>query len=325
MKNPAVKLVFLVLILSLLVACDGQDAQKSPLPEAAVENPVSPKDTEAPQENPVVTDESFIEGFRALLPTVPGIEDIEVLVKELSAHSHELSKEAVSESLGLIKTVQDSALENHPDYGGVSDSLAASLFEKGSLKTILENPSLLENPVLEEEIRTYQDNFFTIDTAEGMFYLVVDFHRYLAFKDEITREYLSYLEIMARELDNPTFRDAAMTIGLDTLWDRVTAVEEHLRHHQDNEDLPWYYQTLLYALIYGGNNTPVYAYDTGRMSQERIDFYQTHSLPAASPLYEDFEAFKAAVKKSDYLYTEAVENTRTKIMETFEATYSISY
>jgi hypothetical protein len=320
MKTTTRSLLVFSMILLLFTACAGTPAAEPPAPSP------EPMTTKPGQEDPApetseIADEAFLAELAGLVPPTPSHEDIEALTSALEGALDSLSPEAVSQSLHLIKSVQDQALENHPAYGGVSPHLAEALFDSGNLSAVLADPSLLENPTLEEEVLAYQKNYFTIATAEGMYYLMVDFHRYLTFEEQVTPETLTYLEIMAEELDHPTFRDAAMVIDLDTLWKRVLAVDAYLADRPSNEDIRLYYQTLLYALIYGGNNTPVYDYTTETMTPDRIAFYDTRSLPENSPLFEAFEAFKEAAKASDYRYSEPVESSRTRIMVTFESSY----
>jgi len=313
MKTTTRSMLTFGMALLLFTACAGPPADEPTAPSTPSPTTETDKQPPAP-ETSEAADEAFLAELAGLIPPTPSHEDIEALTAMLEEDLHSLSPEAVSQGLYLIKSVQDQALENHPAYGGVSPPLAEALLNSGNLSAVLADPSLLEDPALEEEILTYQKNYFTIATAEGMYYLMVDFHRYLAFKEQVTSETLTYLEIMAEELHHPTFRDAAMVIDLDTLWKRVLAVDAYLADSPTNEDVRLYYQTLLYALIYGGNNTPVYDYTTEAMTPERIAFYNTRSLPEASPLFEAFEAFKEAAKASDYRYSESMESSRTRIM-----------
>ncbi|SCZ77702.1 hypothetical protein [Acidaminobacter hydrogenoformans] len=341
------KLIFVVLsvfIFSLALTACGGNAETPPDSQVPPEEPgVNIPDPKDEPEEPEVPDASneeaqkkTIEDFEKYLLDYPGIEGIATLATIVEAQIETLSPEYADQMLSLFEGAQIKALERDANYGAVSDALAAKLFEREifnreALNMVIETPSSLGDQALSDEIQAYREAYFTVETQEGMYYLVIDYDQYMNYLPGLGDWFAGYLKSMARELSARTFSDAAMIISLDEMWGRVTAVEA-LLSQMDNTQLPealrsshqnlqHYFVMLMNALVYGGNNTPVYAYDTNTMTEARIRFYDAHEFPSQTPLYESFEAFKATAKEEGYKLTDRVNSAREAIFDVVEAVY----
>lgn len=280
--------------------------------------------------------QQILESFKQSIAENPGIEGMDALAVILTDQIESLSPEFAERFLSLFETAQIKALEQDERYGGVSDGLAAKLYEdklfaKDDLTKLMDDPKSIDDVALTDEIQGYKNAFYTIETQEGMYYLVVDYNNYLAYQAQVGDWYSEYLKVMARELSAKTFSDAAMVISLDEMWERVTAAESLLSRVQNetlsveleesHQRLQQYFVMMMNALIYGGNNTPVYAYDTNAMSEERITFYESHAFGSKSPIYNAFEAFKQIAREDGYKLSDRVNAARTTIFDVVEEVY----
>lgn len=333
LKTTSVLAVAL-LTAAALTAC-GSNTETPPVdqtPPSEVESPSN----ETPAGLSEAKQQQILDAFKQSIAENPGIEGMDELAVNLTDQIESLSPEFTDRLLSLFETAQIKALEQDERYGGVSDGLAAKLYEnkifaKADLTKLMDDPQSIGDAALTEEIQGYKNAFYTIETQEGMYYLVVDYNKYLVYQTQVSEWYSEYLEVMARELSAKTFSDAAMVIPLDEMWERVTAAESLLFRVQNetlsieledvHQRLQQYFVMMMNALVYGGNNTPVYAYDTNAMSEERITFYESHAFDSESPIYNAFEAFKQVAREEGYKQSERVNAARTAIFDALEEAY----
>ena len=77
-----------------------------------------------------------------------------------------------------------------------------------------------------------------METAEGMFFPVIDYEfyrRYLAYLDSDFRE---YIEIMSLESSEPPAKDAALVIGWDEVIERALRQEKFLISFPESSKVP---------------------------------------------------------------------------------------
>jgi hypothetical protein len=310
----------------ILQGCTAKETEVPPVTKTPAETETTP-----PEVGSEIVDlakqEEIVLYFVADAADLNKIADMHILVGSMMKDIKKLSPSNATRMLGILETEQLTAIQNDAAFGNVSEALTAKLFGMSDLKSVLANPDSLGDQALIDELKAYQNDFYTVDTQEGMFYLVVDYNKYLDYKDLVTEVYRRYLEIMAREQSGRTFSDAAMIISLEELWTRVQSVDKLLMDFPELEpasakvNLEQYYILLLNALVFGGDNTPVYDYGTKTMKEARVEFYKTHSFDEKSPMNESFEAFKAIAASENYKLTDQVEAARKVIFDTFKKAY----
>lgn len=334
--NPKAASLIAVALLSLaaLTAC-GADNETPPIDQTPP-NEVETPSNETPAGLSEAEQQHSLDAFKQAIAENPGREGIDDLALILTDRIESLSPEFAERLLSLFETAQVKALEQDERYGGVSDALAAKLYEdklftKADLTKLMNAPASIGDEALAEELQGYIDAYYTIETQEGMYYLVVNYDQYLTYASLIDPWYLDYLKLMARELSAKTFSDAAMVIPLDEMWERVTTAESLLSKVEgealsaelsgSHQRLKQYFVMMMNALVYGGNNTPVYAYDTNAMSEERIAFFETHAFEPESPIYEAFETFRKVAREDGYKHSDRVDTARKAIFEAIEEAY----
>lgn len=328
--------VIAVTLLSLvaLTACGAEP--KTPPVDQTPPNEVESPSNETPVGLSEAEQQQSLDDFKQAVSDNPGIEGMDELAVILTNQIESLSPPYAERLLSLFESAQIKALKQDERYGGVSDALASKLYEnkiftKDDLTSLMSDPASIGEDTLAQEIQGYKDAFYTIETQEGMYYLVVDYNSYLTYQSQVGEWFREYLNSMARELSAKTFSDAAMVIPLEEMWERVTAVESLLAKVENEtlEDdlngslqrLQQYFVMLMNALVYGGNNTPVYAYDTQSMSDERIIFFEAHAFGSESPLYDAFETFKKIAREESYKQTESVDAARKAVFDAVEDNY----
>lgn len=121
------------------------------------------------------------------------------------------------------------------------------------------------------------DGGFKLVALEGSFYPYIDYEFLKKYSDNISPEYLDYVNIMATESNKIFSRDAALTISWDELALRLINCEEFLVSYPSDSirkkavgDL---YMNYLVSYIIGQNNTPTYSYENKEIKPEVLESY----------------------------------------------------
>lgn len=131
----------------------------------------------------------------------------------------------------------------------------------------------LRNPITPEDIAALQDEaskqlaldaiagLYKLISGEGVVVPIVDYRALLQFKPVLSEATGAYLELMARESDEPVISDAAIVIPWSELGERAVAAEHYLIDYPDSlyyEKMMIEYQSYLWRFLNGSDNTYVF-------------------------------------------------------------------
>jgi hypothetical protein len=122
---------------------------------------------------------------------------------------------------------------------------------------------------LRDALLAVRDGGYRVDTAEGMYYPVIDYGRYRKYRGAVTDDLAAYIDLMAVESDRAPAKDAALVIGWDEVVRRALAQEGYLKAYEDSPrstDVKHLYARYLTFVFYGANNTPLFSYDSQTMN-----------------------------------------------------------
>lgn len=190
-----------------------------------------------------------------------------------------------------------------------SDELNAAI-NQYSVADLTDLRNVKEDAVL-ELIRSVLGDGFRLSSSEGMIYPEIDFPGILArFGPQATEPMNTYLAIMARETERHFGKDAALTIGLDELGERLAAIEKFVGSNprfpriEEVGRLEAYY---LSAFLLGLNNTPAFSYETGRLNEPFLKSYRSalQRFPGTR-LAEQVSNYLDVLEKNEFRKTEEV-------------------
>ncbi|WP_232289049.1 hypothetical protein [Paenibacillus sp. Aloe-11] len=122
-----------------------------------------------------------------------------------------------------------------------------------------------------------RDAGFKLETAEGMFYPVINYEKYTVFSKYTTADIRSYIHIMAIESGQAAIKDGALRIGYQQLAGRVLAQEAFLNqypHSNRTKAVKSLYEMYYFYTFYGTNNTPLFDYETKKIQPNAKKGYQ---------------------------------------------------
>lgn len=168
------------------------------------------------------------------------------------------------------------------------------------------------------------DNGYKIETAEGFFFPVIDYTFMLKYKPALTPDIADYLEIMAVESDIAPMKDAALMIGWDEVIRRALRQERYLKEHPNSSRAQAMVELLeryVSFAIFGGNNTPLFSYQTKEIVPEAKRAYLTRDWDRESGVFSAvMEEYLEVLEANSYRLTPEVEAYRDKVFENTQET-----
>ena len=157
------------------------------------------------------------------------------------------------------------------------------------------------------------DGGYRVDTAEGMYFPVVDYGRYRQYREIVTADLAAYIELMAVESDRAPAKDAALVIGWNEIVRRALAQETFVRTYEDSpraRDVSNLYRRYLSFVFFGANNTPLFAYDSLLMNAEARTAYTAAASGGDSRLGGRLREYMDLLAKKGYRVDAEVEEYR---------------
>lgn len=159
-----------------------------------------------------------------------------------------------------------------------------------------------------------RDGGYKIDTAEGMFFPMIDYGLYKKFSPYVTPDIKEYIEIMSVESDQPPARDAALVIGWDEVVRRAVSQESFINTHKDSsrlDSIKQLYNKYVDFSFYGTNNKPLFSYDTKKLAPGVKEAYAGAAGNSENSNFSRaLKDYLAVIEKSGYKLTDEVDSYR---------------
>jgi hypothetical protein len=185
-------------------------------------------------------------------------------------------------------------------------------------KKDINDPKNMETEALKTLIGETMKSGYKVETAEGMFYPVIDYSFYKSYSKYLPGDLNSYIEIMSVESDRVPAKDAALVIGWDELIERALKQEAFIKKYADSSKLPEVselYKKYKTFTFLGLNNTPLFSYEGNvmvegaKLAYENVDFTTDDSQ-----LKKDLKDFMVLLVDSNYKLTPEIDKFRKAII-----------
>ena len=306
MKKSIRKITNISLILILLLAVGGcANNGSTPSPE--------PAEQQASQAA-AVREQAVIDNFNALRQkaevTVPEI--IEYIDGNIAA----VSQAGAATMIIGLEAVQQEQLPKLQDKFGDNEAVQKALaksYKNGLTSQAISN---IENKEARDLLLETQGSGFKIETAEGMYFPVIDYAFYNKYRNAVAQDIVAYIDIMAVESDKTPVKDAALMISWSEIIKRAKTQEQFIKDYANSakiEDMRQLLKRYSVFALYGANNTPLFSYDTKQMVPEARKTYAQMEFDAASGSFSKvMNGFLAELKKNEYKLTAEIQEYRNK-------------
>jgi hypothetical protein len=165
---------------------------------------------------------------------------------------------------------------------------------------------------------------FRVETAEGMYYPMLDYRNYIGYVSRVSPDIGLYYNIMAIESSQVPAKDAAIIIGWDQIAARAFAQENFLSAHPDSQkaaDIKQLYKKYVSFTFLGANNTPLFKYDTKMMDANAKEAYKKLTAEAGKSgsikegsYMDKLVKFMQQAEKEGYKLTDSMDKFRKGLL-----------
>ncbi len=177
----------------------------------------------------------------------------------------------------------------------------------------------VENAELKQLLSEAKESGYKVETAEGMFFPVIDYEFYKKYASYVTPDVKEYIDIMAVELNNAPAKDAALVISWYEVLKRAIKQEKFIAQYKDSKKLASVkelYKKYVIFTLFGLNNTPLFSYDAKSMDPEAKEVYMNILKSGEEGEYIKIVSdFMNLLEKNDYKLTDEVAKFREGIIE----------
>lgn len=264
-----------------------------------------------------VKEKAVMDNFNALMQK----KDITVqeIIKYIDENIAAVSQTSASTMVIGLENVQKEKLPKLQDKIGDSEAVQIALtriYKNGLTSQAI---SSIENKEVKDILIEAQNSGFKIETAEGMYFPVIDYSAYKKYRNAVTQDIAAFMDIMAVESDKTPIKDAALTINWSEIIKRAMTQEQFIKNYGNSakvEDIAQVLKRYAAFALYGANNTPLFSYDTKQMVPEAKKTYLKTMFDANKGSFSKvMSEYLALLAKNDYKLTDEVQKYRNKASE----------
>lgn len=172
----------------------------------------------------------------------------------------------------------------------------------------------VKDAALKDLIKEVNETGYKIETAEGMYFPIINYEFYKKYSEYVTPDIKEYIEIMAIESNKVPAKDAALVIGWDEIIKRAVRQERFINNFNDSakiNDVKNLYKLYVTYAFYGSNNTPLFSYDSKVINQKAKEAYTNLvKVNDNSRIIKKLDEFLKVLENNKYKLTDSVEKLR---------------
>lgn len=277
-------------------------------------NPPAESTKQQVAEDVVAKDKVIMDSFNALAQK----QDVTVaeIMKYVDDNIAVVSQANASTMVIRFEKLQKEKLPKLQDRFGDSETVQKVLAKiyRNDLRSQVS--SSIENKEARDLLVEAQTSGFKIETAEGMYFPVIDYSAYKKYRNFVTQDIAAFIDIMAVESEKTPIKDAALMISWSEILKRAVTQEQFIKDYSNSakqEDMKQLLKRYITYTLYGANNTPLFSYDTRQMVPEAKRTYLETAFDANDGSFSKImNGYLAVLKKNDYKLTDEVQEYRNK-------------
>lgn len=228
-----------------------------------------------------------------------------------------IAKLNASQMLLKIETLQEELVSDFENKFYPQEVI--KIFQEADLAgKDVNDPSSFTDSQISALVQETLDGGYKIEQAEGMYYPVINYSSYLPFTDYVSDDIKEYFTIMNIESSQVFAKDAALMITWDEVISRALQSQEFLLNFPDSERftaIEELYQRYLNITLLGLNNTPLFDYESGMMTNEAKAAYEAAVAQKNDREYLTIlEDFMKVLKENGYKLTDEVDQFRKQFV-----------
>ncbi|MDW8800462.1 M56 family metallopeptidase [Clostridium sp. A1-XYC3] len=239
-------------------------------------------------------------------------------IKVVNDNVAKVSKEYASTMIFKLEEMQKKNLPKLEERFS-NDDMQSKINKIYNINFNINKIDYIEDKELKDLLVETRNGGYKIETAEGMYFPVLDYESYKQYSPYVTEDIKNYIQIMAVESNKTPIKDAALMISWDELLKRALKQEEFISKYGNSvkiNDVRQLYKQYIVFILYGANNTPIFQYDTKELVPEaKISYTNAIKESNNSETLGNIKGFINILEESNYKITEKVESYRKGILE----------
>jgi hypothetical protein len=228
----------------------------------------------------------------------------------VDANFNAVSKENAAVMVSGLEQKQKAGLPAIEKRFADDEALQAALARAHQKSGSADYTNAVEDTAVRERLDAAKNSGYKIETAEGMYYPVIDYEMYKKYQSNLTPNLAAYIDIMSVESQQPPAKDAALRISWDELVKRALAQERYLAQYPDSPkttEIKMLLDKYAQFVLYGTNNTPLFDYDTKQMAAEAKKGYLATAWEDKNGVFSKMmRQYVTVLKKNDESLTKQV-------------------
>jgi hypothetical protein len=256
------------------------------------------------------TEKKIMEEFNKLVEQGAKTENV------VSFMDNNISKVSKNNASNIIVKFEEIQKKNIKDLEGkiFNEDVQRKFIEMHKPGVDINRVENIKDVELKELVSEVKDRGFKIETAEGMYFPVIDYEFYKKYGKYATIDIKDYIDVLAVESNNPPAKDAALIIGWDEIIKRGIMQEKFMDQSPDSkriDDVKQLYKKYMTFALFGLNNTPLFDYDSKIINLEaKAAYLEAIKENNNSNMIKTIRDFMNLLEKNNYKLTSEVENFR---------------
>ena len=312
MKNKLFVMI-ITLITIVTIGCTNTLDKNTELPneqKPPVKNDIKDSDDIKDREE-LKDDKEIVEEFNSLIQNDSKLDKIISFIDE---NIGSVSEENASMMITDLEKLQKTHLKQLEEKFASDDILQTKLMDVEDIeKSVFDMDKInkIEDEELKNMIIEIRNQGYMIDSSEGIYFPIISYEFYKRYTDYVTEDIKGYIDILAKESNEPPADDAALAISWKEIVERALEQEKFTLEYPeaitvtDIEELYGNYRMFIFR---GLNNTPLFDYDTKIIDNDAKEAYmEIVDKDKDSELLSEIKDFLNVLKKNDYKSTDEVE------------------
>lgn len=296
----------IILSTGLLAGCTAKEAN-----ESIDNNNINEQSKNAQQED---IQGKVMADFDQLLGNSPKADAVIDFIDENIA---KLTKENASIMLSRLEEVQKKQLPALEEKYYSTDAIQTELQTIYKPGFDLNNLGEIKDQQLKDLLTETMESGYKIETAEGMFFPVINYEFYKKYSNNVTEDIKEYIDIMAVESNVTPVKDAGLMIGWNEIIKRALAQEHFIKNYESSakaDEVSKLQKRYITFMLFGTNNTPLFSYDTNVMMAEAQEIYSKAIKDNQdSEIIQMLSKYMDILRKTDYKFSDEADKFRKDV------------
>ena len=158
---------------------------------------------------------------------------------------------------------------------------------------------------------------YRLETGEGLYYYTVNHKSFLSeFRDNITKEYADYLNILALNSTEPFLKDGSLMISIESLEERILLVESFKKVYPYSEFIPKIseiYKSYVFTYFYGDVHNSNIEYNTFKYNESALKILETAMKKYEFTTFGDIiKEFVTGLKANNNILNDEIRGNLTR-------------